>query len=94
MTIADRLAKLRGQVARGDDVQRVYGSPVVKELFAKIKNELRREWENTKPDAAAEREHQWRLHQVVQMFEETFTATIRQGSVANKELKKLLDPKE
>lgn len=89
-----REGKLRAQADRGADAARVYGSPVVKEFFDKIKERLRQEWERSPPGASAEREHQWRLHQAVTLLEDCFKATIANGGAAHKELTKLVKPKE
>lgn len=86
--------KLREQIDRGAEATRVYGSPVVKEFFTAIKERLRTEFELSAPNAREEREHQWRLHQAVQLLEACFITTMSGGKVAQKELTRLVKSKE
>lgn len=76
----------RTQAARGGAAKQIYGNPLVKEFFAKIRTHLRKEWENSRADQTEQREHNWRLYQAVDMVEACFTQTIKTGEFAAKEL--------
>lgn len=76
----------RTQAARGADAKKIYGHPLVKEFFAKIKSHVRGEWERSAAGDKDAREHQWRIFQAVELVEACFVQTIKTGEFAQKEL--------
>lgn len=77
-------AKQDEQIARAAEAKRVLESPLVKEFLDKTKAHIRKEWETTQANEPEAREHQWRLYQVVQLFEDSFKAMIATGDFALK----------
>jgi hypothetical protein len=78
--------KLRAQQDRGAEAKRIIDSPLVTEFFTKMKDAVRREWENSDAADKDEREHQWRLFQAIGLLEDCFKQTISTGDGALKEL--------
>lgn len=78
----------REQIALGLEAAKLLASPIIGLLFASMKADCIKTWENTKIDDVATRDDAWRMHKAIGLFEFKLKNIKQNGELARKDLLK------
>lgn len=80
------MADLYVEQARGSQAQDLLNHELIQEFLTKIRENLKKEFEQSKAQDKEGREEVWRLLKVVNEFERHFLTIIETGKLAEKQL--------